>query len=265
MQQRIVDLAVQYGVMSRYTAFLVIEQRTGTRRASGQPATRVIPVHVPAGWAMFERQRQAVLQSHGLRSATASLLVATAPSSAASSAMVPSAPAPIEAQFGMARRRRSDASRAALEVRDQAVSGMPPAYAADPRVQLLEQQLASGLWDDPNSDDDEEVRRARATARALLTLLQAGVTTHHPVYGAQIKKAVEALVQLAHQLVPHAAQVAEWALGAAWLVASGQRTRREIEAIIARHAVLSTLRSHLGNASAIRLYVTEEMEIEDGA
>jgi Ca-activated chloride channel family protein len=142
---------------------------------------------------------------------------------------------------------------------------MPPAYAADPLVQLLEQQLASGLWDDPNSDDDEEVRRARATARALLTLLQAGITTQHPLYGTQIKKAVEALVQLARQLVPHAAQVAKWALGVAWLVASGQRTRREIEAIITGHATLSTLRSHLGNASAIRLYVTEEMESEDGA
>ena len=261
MQQRIVDLAVQYGVMSRYTAFLVIEQRTGTRRANGQPATRVIPVHVPAGWAMFERQRQAVLQSHGLRGAT-SLLGATPYSAAAPAAMAPSASAPLEAQGGMARRRRSDAPRAALEVRDQAMPETPPAYAADPLVQLLGQQLASGLWDAPNSGDDQEVHRARATARALLTLLQAGVTTQHPLYGTQVKKAVEALVQLAGQLVPHAVQAAEWALGVAWLVASGQRTRREIEAIIAGHAALSTLKSHLGNASAIRLYVTER--IEDG-
>jgi Ca-activated chloride channel family protein len=265
MQQRIVDLAVQYGVMSRYTAFLVIEQRTGTRRASGQPATRVIPVHVPAGWAMFERQRQAVLQAHVLRAATASLPSATAPSSPALRAMAPSAFAPVETQFGMARGRRGDVTRAALEVRDQAMPGTSPVHTVDPVTQLLEQQLASGLWDDPNSSDDQEVRRARATARALLTLLQAEVTTHHPVYGAQVRKAVEALVQLAGQLVIHAAHVAEWVLGVAWLVASGQRTRREIEAIIAGHAALSTLRSHLGNAPAVRLYVTERMEIEDGA
>jgi Ca-activated chloride channel family protein len=130
----------------------------------------------------------------------------------------------------------------------------------DPLVRLLGQQLASGLWDDPNSGDDEDVRRAWATAQALLTLLQAGVTTHHPVYGTQVKKAVEALVQLACQLVASAAQVAEWSLGVAWLVASGQRTRREIEAIIAAHAALNTLRSHLGDRHAVRLYVAEKIE-----
>src|SRR5437867_3916342 len=39
--------------MSQYTSFLVVEHRTGARRASGQPETRVIPVNLPAGWAMF--------------------------------------------------------------------------------------------------------------------------------------------------------------------------------------------------------------------
>jgi Ca-activated chloride channel family protein len=259
MQQRIVDLAVQYGVMSRYTAFLVIEQRTGTRRASGQPATRVIPVHVPAGWAMFERQRQSVLQAHVL-SAALPFVVAARYGAAAPGAMAPSAPVPVEAQLGIARGRRGGASRAALEVRDQAMRGAPTAYAVDPVVQLLGQQLASGLWDDLKSGDDQEVRRARATARALLTLLQAGITTHHPLYGVQVRKAVEALIQLAGPLVAHAPQVAEWALGMAWLVASGQRTRRKIEALVAAHAALSTLRSHLGDEPAVRLYVAGKIE-----
>jgi Ca-activated chloride channel family protein len=260
MQQRIVDLAVQYGVMSRYTAFLVIEQRTDARRASGLPATRVIPVHAPAGWAMFERQRQPILQAQALRAATAPLLLAAPHRFEASSAPRGGVSAPIEAQFGTVRQRRFDIPSAAREVRAQATPGAPPAYAIDPLVRLLGQQLASGLWDDPNSGDDEDVRCARATAQALLTLLQAGVTTHHPLYGTQVKKAVEALVQLARQLVAPAAQVAEWSLGVAWLVASGQRTRREIEAIIAAHAALNTLRSHLGDRPAVRLYIAEKIE-----
>lgn len=57
LEERIVELAVRYGLMSRYTSFLVVEHRTGARRASGQPETRVIPVNLPAGWAMFAATR----------------------------------------------------------------------------------------------------------------------------------------------------------------------------------------------------------------
>jgi Ca-activated chloride channel family protein len=130
-------------------------------------------------------------------------------------------------------------------------------------VRLLTQQLASGLWDDPTGSDNGDVRYAWATSRALLTLLQAGVATHHPQYGMQVRKAVEALLNLVHQLVARAPQIAELALGVVWLVASGQRTRRQIETIVARHTAFNTLRSHLGDAHAVRLYV-EQLAVSTG-
>jgi Ca-activated chloride channel family protein len=138
-----------------------------------------------------------------------------------------------------------------------------PAAPVDPLVRLLTQQLASGLWDDPTSSDHEDVRCARATSRALLTLLQAGVSTHHPRCGTQVRKAVEALITLVRQLATRAPQVAELALGVAWLVASGQRTRRKIETIVAGHPAYNTLRSHLGNAHTVRLYV-EQLAVSTG-
>src|SRR5215470_2162072 len=54
MKERIVAIAVKHGIASRYTSFIAVEKRTGDRRASGHPETRVVPVHAPAGWDMFK-------------------------------------------------------------------------------------------------------------------------------------------------------------------------------------------------------------------
>jgi Ca-activated chloride channel family protein len=132
---------------------------------------------------------------------------------------------------------------------------MSARYTGDPQVVLLGQQLASGLWDDPSGSDAEDVRCVRATARALLTLLRAGVTTQHPLHGTQIKKAVEALLALAPRLVVEHIQAAELAAGVAWLVTSGQRRRREIEATVAGIRPLGALAAHLGNTPAVLAYV----------
>ncbi|RKG97724.1 VIT domain-containing protein [Corallococcus carmarthensis] len=92
---------------------------------------------------------------------------------------------------------------------------------------LLGQQLANGLWAG-TGEGPEPVRQARATARVLLVLLREGITSSHPLHGAQVKKAVDALLALAAQL-GQAPDVAELALGVAWLVAAGPRTRGRIE------------------------------------
>jgi Ca-activated chloride channel family protein len=100
-----------------------------------------------------------------------------------------------------------------------------PASGSDVTA-LLSRQLASGLWEGTGTGP-EPVRQARATALALLELLRQGITSNHPLHGAQVKKAVEALLSLAAGLtgVP---EVAELALGVAWLVAAGPRTRGKI-------------------------------------
>ncbi|XXX80094.1 VIT domain-containing protein [Sorangium sp. So ce134] len=52
MRRRIVDLAVRHRVASKHASFVVIERRTGDRRAHGQPEARPVPVSAPAGWGM---------------------------------------------------------------------------------------------------------------------------------------------------------------------------------------------------------------------
>ncbi|WP_437930025.1 VIT domain-containing protein [Sorangium sp. So ce291] len=52
MRKRIVDLAVRHRVASKHASFVVIERRTGDRRAHGQPEARPVPVSAPAGWGM---------------------------------------------------------------------------------------------------------------------------------------------------------------------------------------------------------------------
>jgi Ca-activated chloride channel family protein len=111
------------------------------------------------------------------------------------------------------------------------------------------------LWDDPAGSDAEDIRRVRATAQALLTLLRAGITTQHPLHGTQVKKAVEALLTLTPRLVGQHVRMAELAVGVAWLVTAGQRRRREIEATAARAGSLGALAAHFGNAPALLAYI----------
>ncbi|MET0404444.1 MAG: VIT domain-containing protein, partial [Cystobacter sp.] len=54
LRERIIQLALAHGLVTPHTSFVVVEERTGERRGSGAPETRVIPVHAPAGWALFD-------------------------------------------------------------------------------------------------------------------------------------------------------------------------------------------------------------------
>jgi Ca-activated chloride channel family protein len=114
------------------------------------------------------------------------------------------------------------------------------------------------LWDESDATADDELRRVRATARALLELLDLGVTSTHALHGGQVKKAIEALLPLIPSVAARDPKVAELALGAAWLSSSGRRTRRQIEDEVAKLAVTlrvwlndeHALRAHLGQLSA---------------
>ncbi|MBN8229526.1 VWA domain-containing protein [Corallococcus macrosporus] len=124
-----------------------------------------------------------------------------------------------------------------------------PIAAEDVGV-LLGQQLANGLWAGAG-EGPEPVRQARATARVLLVLLREGITSSHPLHGAQVKKAVDALLALAAQLT-QAPDVAELALGVAWLVAAGPRTRGRIEQAA---KPLPGLDGRLGDSAALRQHM----------
>lgn len=121
----------------------------------------------------------------------------------------------------------------------QAPGAPPPAYApppppagaaasADPTA-LLERQLASGLWEGPEGTD---AARLLATAKALAACFEAQIDSAHPTFGAQIRKAVEAVCKLSAELAKkgESAREVKAALAAAFLVASGRRLRGQVTA-----------------------------------
>ncbi|RYZ36984.1 MAG: VWA domain-containing protein [Myxococcaceae bacterium] len=343
MKERIVQLALTHQLATRYTSFVVVEERQGERRASGTPETRVVPVNAPAGWAMFNqgkleggmappqevdddyddaepttgsgmmmppalespprpsmqvRRGSAPAASHGGAMPPPPPPGRPAPSPASFAPMAPPAAMPIqaEARDGFApmkdqetakkkggllgrmlsaampqksaaapkdgRRREQEkkmdkaaagpealyeeAERAPMLSVAEAASGL----AAEDVGGLLGQQLANGLWAG-TGEGPEAVRQARATARVLLVLLREGITSNHPLHGAQVKKAVDALLALAPQLT-QAPDVAELALGVAWLVAAGHRTRGRIEQAA---KPLPGLDGRLADADALRQHV----------
>jgi Ca-activated chloride channel family protein len=312
LKERIVQLALAHGIVTPYTSFVVVEERTGERRASGQPETRVVPVHAPAGWAMFGTAKEeegsmdlgasggsvrmrgraagapapkaspvgAPLPPLGAPARSMAIPSPARPGRAASPAPAapppPAAAAPADSFLETAKKKGSgllgglfkDKAPAELELplaasmevlcdEEEAEpaarrmeSPLKAQSAADGGVGLLEQQLASGLWAGTGSGA-EPVRQARATALALLELLRQGITSSHALHGAQVKKAVEALLALVPQL-SGAPEVAELALGVAWLVAAGPRTRGKIAQAAQPLAGLS---SRLENEVALRQHV----------
>jgi Ca-activated chloride channel family protein len=108
---------------------------------------------------------------------------------------------------------------------------------AESLTDLMSRQLASGLWDD-STKEPQALRQLKATSKVLLTLLRDGVTTAHAIYGGQVRKAVEALVQLAASVGSRDTAAMELALSIAWLVSTGQRTRAIISQAAQGHATL---------------------------
>ncbi len=274
LKERIVQLALAHGLVTPYTSFVVVEERSGERLASGLPETRVVPVHAPAGWAMFDsapakEERKRSRPGAPRPMASPPPMAASAIGASASFGAPPPAPAAApkkKAKGGgmldglFSKRMKEEAPAPSFE------SACSPEPAAEMMVDeefsleeapsssgglgLLETQLASGLWQGSGSEP-EPVRQARATALALLELLRQGITSSHPLHGAQVKKAVEALLSLVPQL-GDAPETAELALGVAWLVASGPRTRGRIAQAA---QPLASLSARLGNEMALRQFV----------
>jgi Ca-activated chloride channel family protein len=148
---------------------------------------------------------------------------------------------------------KSAASAAEGEASRAARGGSP---ALDGK--LFERQLASGLWEEGDSSD---AGRLLATARALAMCHDAQIDTAHRLYGAQVRKAVEAICQLAADLATRGAAGREVmaALTASFLVASGPRLRREVMAIVEGSTLdsLKALAAHLNTREAARSKLLE--------
>ncbi|ATB45205.1 VIT domain-containing protein [Corallococcus macrosporus] len=294
MKQRIVELAVAHQLVTRYTSFVVVEERKGERRNSGQAKTRVIPVNAPAGWDMFgaKNKEEGAFGGAAPRRGRLAASGAVPRPQVPLRRITPGAPPPAPTQWASSmddddgttdwmvmRVESREQGKAAKKKREKGgilssfFRDAPPskvmadseaeesdAYLAEaPAAEggvdtgaesLLSRQLANGLWEG-TGEGAEPVRQARATALALLTLLREGITSSHPLHGAQVKKAVEALLSLAASLGGDA-RVAELALGVAWLAAAGPRTRGRIEQAA---KPLTGLNGRLGNEVALREHV----------
>jgi len=301
MKDRIVKLASEHGVSSKYTSFVVVEKRTGDRRVSGQAATRVVPVSRPAGWAMPIGMSAAKNMQVGA-GRRASVRPASMPMGmmrgafTGGSGMAPPAPKrslasrAIGAITGAPKGEggadgfstgappaiptmdyfddESDdlAERASASVMsfDKEKDAGPAAPAPEPLdlpanasrrddmhavLSLLARQGASGLWEEPGRDV------IAVTAQALLALLRLGVSAGHPVYGAQIKKAIDALLAHVQSTRGSSSAAAELALGVAWLVSTGRRTRGAIEDAARASATCANLSSMFGSEPLVRAHV----------
>ncbi|MBS2015821.1 MAG: VWA domain-containing protein [Deltaproteobacteria bacterium] len=282
MKRRIIELAKDHRVSSKYTSFLVVEKRTGARRTNEQAETRVVPVSPPAGWGMFDQQRPATQTRAGVVK-RAMRFMAMPPSAAVS--RVPSAPPPrsvapaapravtlgAPAPMGMASPRpamgavggggASDLSKAKKEAFDGARAELDdtfaeleaPAHGAaaaqDPVLGVLSRQSASGLWEQAGRDP------VLVSVEALLVLVRAGVTTAHPIHGAQTKKAVDALLDALASAAPVDTSLVELALGVAWLLSTGRRTRMAIRDAAQKSVAASALAALFGRDDDVRAHV----------
>jgi Ca-activated chloride channel family protein len=266
MRDRIVKLAIEHKLASRHTSFVVVEKRTGARRTDEAAVTRAVPVNAPHGWAMFEAREQAkrahgpggqtVGAARGRRPAPMAAMAPPPPPFARAQAGGPPAPrAAMPAKKSLARR---------MESAEGSITGAPPppaaiadldhddelSYAvadgaadlakelrdlAEPVPQrggsmlerILQVQRASGLW-------DTEAGTLSASIEALRTLVREGITTSHAIYGANAKKAIEAVVAAMGAAIPDAER--ETALLLAYLVASGRKSRALVLDAIRAHA-----------------------------
>jgi Ca-activated chloride channel family protein len=288
MKQRIVALSVAHGVASRFTSFVVVEHRSGDRRATAMPEAAVVPVNAPAGWAMFDaapapaarpmpagattsraapalKRKRAMPPMGPLPSAVMSTLApftARAVVSAGVSGRFASYDAmPVDDDAEMAcdafaddaMEREVDAFVAMDEAprhaappkaskaigrggggaaREEARAGSRPARAIETLGELFARQLASGLWDDASGGADAELRQLGATVRVLVRLVTEGVDAAHPLYGAPLRKAIDAVITLARDCAGRDPARSELALGAAWLLATGPRTRSALRVVI---------------------------------
>ncbi|MFO0714356.1 MAG: VIT domain-containing protein [Sandaracinus sp.] len=282
MKDRILGIAIEHGLASRYTSFVVVEKRTGDRRVTEAAATRAVPVNAPAGWAMFEAEPEKARaergRSGGMRKRAMAPMSKTAavplggpppapamPARAAAMAPAPMSPmAPGSRAIGAASGYAPPAPPPPppheldlldAESDDMAIDAMAaPAdlvsysreeaqkESASPLDRTLEAQRASGLWDASHTT-------LAASIAALRVLVREGITTSHAIYGANAKKAVEAVVSLAGSTAIPASE-RETALLLAYLVASGRKSRALV--LDAIRASAPALEARLADEAALR-------------
>ena len=252
VKERIIALATGMQVASRYTSFVLVEERVGERRSGGMPQTRTVPVSRPAGWEMFKKSAASLGGARGApkMQAMSSSLSFGGPGAPPMPPPRAAAPAPVRKAKRSAGDEEMQPARVPLarEAQDEAPAEV---VVRDPVVALLGQQLASGLWA-ARGETKGMAAELEATAVALLALMKEGVTSSHLLYGAAVKKAVEALLGIASAVAKTEPRIAELALGVAFLVTGGSRTRGQISKLVAGEPAVHGLTTILKNDALLR-------------
>jgi len=126
---------------------------------------------------------------------------------------------------------------------DGSSTAVPP-----PLKVILGRQGASGLWEEAGRDTLD------VTVEALAALLHFNVRASHPVHGGQVKKAIFALLEAVAAADADVAPVA-LALGLAWLLSTGRRSRRAIEDLAKSRRGLESLTTALDSEGEARSHV----------
>jgi hypothetical protein len=157
-------------------------------------------------------------------------------------------------------RAAEEESLAAPAAAPSAAPAAAPAPSGGPfdPTAIFEGQLASGLWE---GADGTEPARLLATAGVLAALYKAQIDSSHPTFGAQVRKAVEAVCKAAEDLAKKggAERAIMAALAAAFLVASGKRLRAQVTstAQAASAEPLKAFGASLTDAEAAKRKLTE--------
>jgi Ca-activated chloride channel homolog len=136
---------------------------------------------------------------------------------------------------------------------------MPPAplavtkgAAPEDLGEMFARQLASGLW---AGQDSSERGQLEETTACLVRCVREAVDSAHPIYGAQVTKAVEALATLVERLgqSKEGARLAR-ALLAAAAVSGGKRARARLSALAAgaKDGAVAALAGDLSSQDAAR-------------
>ncbi|WP_437649325.1 VIT domain-containing protein [Sorangium sp. So ce362] len=241
MRKRIVDLAVRHRVASKHASFVVIERRTGDRRAHGQPEARPVPVSAPAGWGMSSRRGPAgpaavfaamPRSSGGPRLGGPAVMraraVAPAPMAVHDGRSIDALESAPAARGGLLSRAKqlfqpsAVAGPAGAAAPAGAVAGgrpggaqhgsgpvAPPAPAPSAAPGGAEPQGAGPgrVFEEQLASglwergESTDLGRLTSTALCLAACHEQGIDSAHSIYGAQVAKAVEALCGLAESLL----------------------------------------------------------------
>ncbi len=194
-KQEIIQLALTHKLMSPFTAFVAVEEKTVRSAEGGPPKTIVVPVPLPEGWdyeAVFGRERRAPI---GNAAAFMSPALTAAPARDISGGVIggvvaesarahagPPIAMPSPAPTASPPPARDLVSLATKEDRLRAVARY-----------LLRHQRVNGVWMEA-SQRQPTVGAIQTTAITLLAYLANGHTDRAGSYQAQVRRALDYLI-----------------------------------------------------------------------